>query len=180
MQTFLPYNVYYSVGLLDRQRLQKQLVECQQLVMVLTGKTTVYRNHPAAIMWEHNIGALIVYGRVCYDCYRYLCGGAHKSGEWLVNNDIADVADPVPPDWLYDGRVSHSHRANLARKGVAAFLAPSRSYEHRCANGRRNCITMYDTIAPSNIYCWPKFDGNKWIYRQKMVDGPWLPGEYKV
>jgi hypothetical protein len=142
MQTFLPYPEFDSVRLLDRRRLGKQIVECHQLLL---GQ---YSNHPASIMWSGYRWALLKYGSECYKIW----GNSHKSGEYILSE--LDKLEPSEyPEWIQDGRVSYSHRCNLARKGVL---------EHKS----------------SNVYCWPIHENGKWIYRHKMVEGPWLPGEY--
>ena len=55
MQTFLPYATKReSLDALDNKRLNKQILECYQILNILTGnsKSNAWRNHPAVLMWE--------------------------------------------------------------------------------------------------------------------------------
>lgn len=55
MQTFLPFPAKRdSLDALDNKRLNKQILECYQILNILTGnsKSNAWRNHPAVLMWE--------------------------------------------------------------------------------------------------------------------------------
>ena len=52
MQTFLPYPGYIgSASVLDKKRCFKQVVEAAQILDVLEGRKTGWKNHPAVKMW---------------------------------------------------------------------------------------------------------------------------------
>ena len=68
MQTFLPYSDFReSAEALDKQHCWKQVVEASQIIQVLEGKQTAWRNHPAVKMWEGYIPALKKYFNVFLD-----------------------------------------------------------------------------------------------------------------
>ena len=55
MQTFLPYKDFAEVAdSLDSKRLNKQILECYQILNVLSNPspTAGWRNHPAVKMWR--------------------------------------------------------------------------------------------------------------------------------
>lgn len=55
MQTFLPSaNATIAARLLDSKRLNKQILECYQILNVLSGQSPTggWRNHPAVLMWK--------------------------------------------------------------------------------------------------------------------------------
>ena len=53
MQTFLPYSTPADcAGVLDNKRLNKQILECYQILKVLSTNGKAWRNHPAVLMWE--------------------------------------------------------------------------------------------------------------------------------
>ena len=55
MQTFLPSaNANIAASMLDSKRLNKQILECYQILNVLSGKSPTggWRNHPAVLMWK--------------------------------------------------------------------------------------------------------------------------------
>lgn len=61
MQTFLPYKDYARVAeVLDSKRLNKQILECYQILNVLSNPspTAGWRNHPAVKMWRGHEFAL--------------------------------------------------------------------------------------------------------------------------
>lgn len=123
MQTFLPYRDFRkSAEALDQRRLQKQLVECQQLLNAITNPDAKgWRNHPAAIMWRGHENALADYARACHaEWTRRGYGPAHKSMDWISTRfpSQASVSDPA---WLGDEAFHASHRANLLRKDPAFY-----------------------------------------------------------
>lgn len=109
MQTFLPVADFRaSAELLDYRRLCKQRVEAMQLVRCITGLTSGWRNHPAAIMWEQHVTALMRYHDVCID-------------EWVrrgyVNTMLKyNVRTYTMPPWFGDDRIHSTHRAALLSK----------------------------------------------------------------
>jgi len=67
MQTFLPYPSFtLSAICLDNKRLNKQILECDQILNALApGSTSGWRNHPAVKMWRGYEPALIQYQNAC-------------------------------------------------------------------------------------------------------------------
>ena len=58
MQTFLPYPDFAkSAACLDNKRLNKQIVECYQILRAITDPTYGWQNHPAVNMWRGFKGA---------------------------------------------------------------------------------------------------------------------------
>jgi hypothetical protein len=113
---------------LDNSRLNKQIVECQQLLNVLL-KGGAWRNHPAARMWEDNVDALCLYAEACMTAWLKrkriwhtlnTWEGQHKSWdaiyEIMVPRGWHEV-QPAEPAWLGDERLHSSHRARLLLKG---------------------------------------------------------------
>lgn len=62
MQTFLPYPSFtLSAICLDNKRLNKQILECDQILNALApGSTSGWRNHPAVKMWRGYEPALLL------------------------------------------------------------------------------------------------------------------------
>ena len=72
MQTFLPYPDFAkSAACLDNKRLNKQIVECKQILMALSGESKGWRNHPAVLMWK---GC-----ECCLAGYAYFCASEFES-----------------------------------------------------------------------------------------------------
>lgn len=142
MNTFLPYkNFDYSARVLDDKRLNKQIVECQQILQCILQQTkpqavglpaitkTGWNAHPAVRMWMDWPESLAEYAEamnrewerrkrikfanqgLLYDEKANL----HASIAWIRKavplNDI-----PARPWWLGNEDFHRSHQANLLRK----------------------------------------------------------------
>lgn len=77
MQIFFPYAQPIKVGeCLDNRRLNKQILECLQILSVNTGidigwKIPKYvRNHPNTLLWKNDSPFLILYGLILCDEYK--------------------------------------------------------------------------------------------------------------
>jgi hypothetical protein len=119
MQTFLPHPDYVqSAKALDSRRLQKQIVECQQLLNALTNPNAKgWRNHPAALMWRGHEKALIAYAEACWMEWKNRgYGPEHMS--ILKIRELAQSLEGSnePPAWLGREDFHASHRGNLLRK----------------------------------------------------------------
>ena len=127
MNTFLPYASYTATGsVLDNLRLNKQIVEAEQMVRALEDPGYGWQRHPAVRMWRGHYAELVRYGVAMYDEWqrRYDAGDRggkrdHKSGERLVQRlreAVPPGDDYAPPPWLGDERLHASHRACLLAK----------------------------------------------------------------
>lgn len=121
MITFLPFPEYSrSARLLDRARLGRQRVECMTIVDALNGYEPSWSLHPAVLMWEGYVPALLRYWRHIIE--EWIARGYQDS----VHVQLADreqrygvVGDD--PWWIGDPRLHRSHRSNLARKDPAFY-----------------------------------------------------------
>lgn len=118
MQTFLPFpNFVVSALVLDYRRLGKQRVECSQLQNALqSGGSSGWRQHPACVMWEQHIVALMLY-RDC--CIREWVRRGYNNNMPMMLESPSGVLVPTQadmPPWLGDEELHASHRGNLLRK----------------------------------------------------------------
>jgi hypothetical protein len=116
LQTFLPEpSFYYSALTLDGKRLNKQRIECIQILKALTLPEYGWKHHPAVLMWKGHEGALIDY--------------------WQQVEDVCQTRGfkplPVPskenyncalPSWLGDDRLHLTHRLSLLYKDPAHYM----------------------------------------------------------
>jgi hypothetical protein len=114
MQTFLPYPDFkLTAKCLDWRRLGKQRVEAYQILLILKGKTTAWKNHPAVKMWQGYEQALTLYKNTCII-------------EWIsrgYNNNmiIENINNVIMPDWLGNTEFHKAHRSNLLRKNYEFY-----------------------------------------------------------
>lgn len=121
MQTFLPYADYsYSAQCLDNKRLNKQLVEVQQILNTLSNPNAKgWKNHPAVKMWKGHELSLALYGAIIYVEYKKRFNQKqHKSGEYILKEYLKPTSSQVLeyPPWLGNKDFHASHRSNLLRK----------------------------------------------------------------
>ena len=65
MQVFVPYPSPIDVAkCLDPKRLRKQIIECDQIIAAITGKSQAWKNHPVVKMYKPYKSWLIRY-RAC-------------------------------------------------------------------------------------------------------------------
>lgn len=108
MQTFLPLPSFEdSSRVLDWRRLGKQRVEARQILQTLLFGSR-WRHHPAVLMWQGHIAALIEYSNVMIR-------------EWVRRGykntlPILAVQRIVLPSWFGCSVFHASHRSNLLRK----------------------------------------------------------------
>lgn len=138
MNTFLPYPSFaHSVACLDRARLGKQRIECDQILRALAAAEAPetlggrihsgWQRHPAVKMWRGCEAALGVYMTLA--TWEWQARGYHSSiilpysRSRLRNEAHASYArmtptmeEAVPPSWLGREEVHASHRARLLAK----------------------------------------------------------------
>jgi hypothetical protein len=128
MQTFLPYESFaHSAQALDNRRLNKQLVEVQQILKALDDPDYGWQNHPAVEMWRGYRQMLCLYGMACYNewqarWFRGQRGGkvTHKSGSFIVSQLWPKADRLARPPWL-GGPIHATHRAALKHKDPAYY-----------------------------------------------------------
>ena len=124
MQTFLPYRDFRRTArVLDDLRLGKQRVETLQILRALTWETYGWKHHPAVLMWQGHVPALVTYGVVITD--EWLRRGRADTvmaqlvefldgAEMLAQRDLADAG--ALPSWLGKRAFHRSHQSSLVRK----------------------------------------------------------------
>jgi hypothetical protein len=148
MQTFLPSpNPMSSARFLDSKRLNKQILECYQILNVLSGKSPTggWRNHPAVLMWKG-------YERGLWQYVQAMIFEARKRGIRTENNEANlnrlkdqcwnEWGNNVPQFWNDSTklmRVVTTHRANLFDKDPLYYArfgyAKHSLYNQPCCSG---------------------------------------------
>ena len=125
MQTFLPYPAMRdSLDALDNKRLNKQILECYQILKVLSGQSqsNAWRNHPAVLMWEGAENELWRYSQTAIAIANMRGIKTDKNAEniaALTKLAVLSWGDDEPM-WRVNPttikRVNATHKANLYRK----------------------------------------------------------------
>lgn len=54
MQVFIIGSVINTAIALDKKRLNKQIIECQQIIKAIEGESYAWKNHPCTIQYKNN------------------------------------------------------------------------------------------------------------------------------
>lgn len=131
MQTFLPFKDFdKSAQALDNKRLNKQVLECYQILKVLSNDDprAGWRNHPAVKMWRGSEKSLWSYAMTMLfeASSRGIKTDTNENNLrtlWRLN---ADNWGSSEPSWFDDlsvmNRVVTTHRANLYRKDPIYYM----------------------------------------------------------
>jgi hypothetical protein len=158
MQTFIPYSDVNEIARnLDSKRLNKQILECYQILNVLSGKSPTggWRNHPAVLMWKgyerglwHYTQAMIVEARAR--------GIRTENNEANLNNLKNQCweqwGDKAPSFWTDNDklmRVITTHKVSLFNKDPLYYI----KYQH-ASNSPYNTPCCPDRKQPCKYY-WP-------------------------
>lgn len=68
MNVFIIGSVIDTAISLDKRRLNKQIIECHQILDTLSGKKKAWSNHPCVLQYKTDIGWLRAY-KVCLNAY---------------------------------------------------------------------------------------------------------------
>lgn len=117
MQTFLPYPDFYETArVLDNKRLNKQKVECLQILQTLHNPDPHigWKNHPAVKQWVGYTNALSVYGLIITrEC---LNRGFKDTCYYKIKGFYNNLLPNENPPWLGREELHSSHRAALLFK----------------------------------------------------------------
>lgn len=142
MQTFLPYPDFKkSAESLDKKRCWKQVVEAQQIINVLEGRSVAWKNHPAVQMWEGSATHLKKY----FNVFLKVCKEKHNINTKYVPYIINPNTIEQRPFWWGDEDFHRAMRARLIEKDEAFYY--SQWPDDEWFNGAE--------------YLWPVMDGSK-------------------
>lgn len=131
MQTFLPYKDFRkSAQALDSKRLNKQVLECYQILKVLssTDPKAGWRNHPAVKMWRGSETVLLGYTMAMI---REASERGIKTDKNLANLTVLVENEKYKwgtkdPEWYNNDivmkRITATHKANLYRKDPVYYV----------------------------------------------------------
>jgi len=131
MQTFLPYKDFTKTAkVLDNKRLNKQILECYQILNVLsnTDPRAGWRNHPAVKMWRGHEKALWGYAMTMLieASGRGIKTDTNEKNlrtSWANNADNWGSGEPA---WLSNDivmrKITTTHKANLYKKDPVYYF----------------------------------------------------------
>ena len=105
-----------SLECLDYRRLGKQRVESYQIIQMLEGKPSRWKNHPAVKMWTGYTNSLILYYNLNLMVWEYRGYNNIKLQKMELVNDIMKY-----PWWFGNERFHQAHREALLWKNFGWY-----------------------------------------------------------
>lgn len=93
MQVFIIGSPYETAMFLDKKRLNKQIVECIQMLKALEGLSKGWRNHPCTIQYDKHRYWLWVY---------MLCLAAYREEQYFNSILFSEVCERYKPEFHTD------------------------------------------------------------------------------
>ena len=148
MQVFLPYGSDFvsSAQALDNKRLNKQLLECRQILAALAGETKGWVNHPATVQFKYHEDWLFEYAMACTNemIDRDIAYQNNFDAIVTLFNKFRVYGSTSFPAFLNDSRLEYTHRANLYLKDpehYAQWASYATDYQQHtcCKNSKKPC-----------------------------------------
>ena len=90
MQVFIIGTAFETAMVLDKKRLNKQIIECDQILKAINGESKYWRNHPCVKMYtEHKI----------WLCYYVMSLGYYKEGNKDASIRYSNYANNYRPNF---------------------------------------------------------------------------------
>lgn len=146
MQTFLP-SIYFeeTASILDSKRLNKQILECYQILNVLSGQSLGWRNHPAVLMWKNHEHTLCVYAYAMIEeaKKREIKTDKNESNINLLKESFGNKWGVTCPEWFNDSvilrKITTTHQVSLFNKDPIHYSrfasAINSEYNSPCCDG---------------------------------------------
>lgn len=93
MQIFFIGTALETARCLDKRRLNKQIIEVNQIISAIEGNSKAWRNHPITIMYENSLNFLRSY-KWCLVAYKE---NRMEDAQWF-----SDRCERTKPDFLKD------------------------------------------------------------------------------
>jgi hypothetical protein len=118
MQTFLPYPDFCQTAkCLDYKRLGKQRIEAFQILEIICGKESRWKNHPAVLMWKGYEKSLIYYGlSICDEWIERKYKDTMLNKFLNYRDKFLGINQDYFPWWFGSKKFHRSHQSNLVRK----------------------------------------------------------------
>lgn len=100
MQVFIVGSPYETAESLDPRRLWKQILECDQIIAAIEGKSA-WSKHPVILMYKNNVDWLKLYRTTL---------GLYKAGCLEDAKKCSDIAELIKPSFICDNLIKQMKR----------------------------------------------------------------------
>ena len=113
MQIFIPYeDTFETAKVLDNKRLNKQIIECRQIISAAFGESTAWRNHPVVLMYKDYTPWVNWYMHVLKN-EQIVRKGQMTEEDKIHNYNLLRQMEPSRPYFLGLELLHRSHRSRL-------------------------------------------------------------------
>lgn len=113
MQVFIPYaDPFRTAAILDYRRLNKQVIECRQILKAIRGESKAWANHPVVKMYKDNTEWLEHYMH---------CMESYHAGALEEAKRHSELADACRPEWMTQELCDH-HKKRLWKKDCLHYI----------------------------------------------------------
>lgn len=88
MQIFIIGSPIETANVLDKRRINKQIIECRQILAAIEGRSKAWANHPCVLMYREHVLWLKYYS---------WCLSAYKGGSFEIAEKVSNLADKRRP-----------------------------------------------------------------------------------
>lgn len=125
MQVFIPYSSPLSCAeVLDARRLNKQIIECGQILKAISGESSAWANHPCVLMYKKHKKWLDYYKKSleCYKSYKDLIGidADEAEHDLALAEEWSDKAEKITPPFMTH-TLCIQHRRRLYTKSPQMY-----------------------------------------------------------
>ena len=126
MQVFVPYpSPYECAGTLDDRRLNKQILECRQILKAIRGESSAWANHPCVKMYRDHEQWLTHYMH-CLELrqsYKKLSDNDFDEAmmDYFLQKEVDELASEITPPFL-TAEFCAQHRRRLYTKSPKLYM----------------------------------------------------------
>lgn len=135
MQVFVPYQQPFEVATdLDTRRLNKQIIECRQILAAIRGESNAWKNHPVVKMYRDHV-VWLEYYMFCLECMLE----SHRMSDLKEYDELDELtklslewsnkADAIRPPFLTE-EFCAQHRNRLYTKDPEYYNYPDAEVSH--------------------------------------------------
>lgn len=118
MQIFLPYRNPIDVAkCLDNRRLNKQIIECRQILAAIDGQSKAWSHHPVVLMYAHH-GDFVENYLYCLESYQ---AGDMSTAEFFGCVAVGFLPSFVTEDFLIQHRRRLYTKDNVFYKAFSVY-----------------------------------------------------------
>lgn len=121
MQVFVPFTEPLKTAqCLDKKRLNKQIIECRQLIRTIRGESRSWANHPVTKMYSHP--ELFKYMQYYVQCLKYYKDGALEMADNYSRMAVGYLEKTQEAKYILSEKFCDQHKRRLYAKDPEHYV----------------------------------------------------------